>query len=223
MNQDPRPLAIFDFDGTMIKGDSIVPYVQFALQKGKLSLPDALRAGLYSLLGISRLVSAEKGKSGVLRFLRHMSMEEQQAFNDAFLKERILPRLFPRAVKRLLHHRAQNDIILLVSASPDCYMRKLASFLPVHDILASRTSPEGVVSSNCKGEEKVRRVRAWAEQNHFDIDWAASFAYGDNASDIPVMSLTGNPVCVNPKKALSGQKPEWKAEQWGEINGSATL
>lgn len=216
MTNNATPIAIFDFDGTMIKGDSIVPYLVYAYQKGKLSLSDILGMLPSALLGVAGLISPEKGKTAALRFLRGMSREEQQAFNTDFLQQRILPKIFPLASKRLLYHRAQNHIILLVSASSDCYMKHLKDFLPVHDVLASPTSPEGVVTRNCKGEEKVRRVWQWVEENGLNIDWALSSAYGDNKSDAPVMALTGNPLCVNPKKALSKAHPEWPKENWEE-------
>lgn len=216
MTNKATPIAIFDFDGTMIKGDSIVPYLQYAFQKGKLSLAGALRVLPSSLLGVMGLISAEKGKTAALRFLKNMSKKEQQAFNASFLQERILPRVFPQATKRLLYHRAQEHIILLVSASPACYMQQLKDFLPVHDVLASPTSVEGVVSNNCKGEEKVRRVQQWAKENNMHIDWQGGSAYGDSLSDAPVMSLTGHPVCVNAKKALIQKQPDWAAEIWTE-------
>ena len=39
------PLAVYDFDGTVIKGDSIVAYLRFAHARGQISTAALLRAG----------------------------------------------------------------------------------------------------------------------------------------------------------------------------------
>lgn len=213
MQAGPR-LAIFDFDGTMINGDSIVPYLLFALRRGvesPLRIPALL---LNTWRGLSGRISAEEGKSRALRFLASMVPEQREVFNRDFCRQVLLPRIYPKALERMEHHRRQGDGVLLVSASPDIYMRYLQELLPVDAVLASLTLPNGRVTRNCKGEEKVRRVQAWAAQQGAEFDWAHSWAYGDSAHDLPVMGLTGNPVLVNPKPAAQQAGAGLPVEQW---------
>ena len=61
-------LAIFDFDGTMIQGDSIVRYLAFARKAGLLSFGQLIRAGLAACLFRLGLTDAKRAKSAALSF-----------------------------------------------------------------------------------------------------------------------------------------------------------
>jgi len=50
------------------------------------------------------------------------------------------------------------------------------------------------------GRGKVEAMEAFAAEH--DIDLAASYAYSDSASDLPMLRAVGNPVVVNPDPAL---------------------
>lgn len=209
-----KALAIFDFDGTMISGDSIIRYVAYAMQLGYepwYKLPVRLLQGIAAVSG---LISAARGKSLALFFLSRMTKEQQEAFNRDFCRLHLLPRLYPEALRRMRKHREAGCHVLLVSASPDAYIAYLKDGLPVDTILASPTDDKGRVSSSTRGQEKARRVKAWAKQQHFEVDWKNSFAYGNSFGDLPVMRLCGQAVCVNPSRRMRGTAPELPVEHW---------
>ena len=213
MTDTPQRLAIFDFDGTMAPGDSIVYLLRYAWKKGKLRPRDIPLLLPAAILGnVEKTV--ERGKSLALRFMRRINQEDQQAFFTDFVQHDLLPRLYPAAIKRMMQHRAQGDLILIVSASTDCYMALLKNFLPVHAVLSTPVDALGRVTHNCRGPEKVRRVQAWLKENGVEADFANSCAYGDSPSDAYVGRLTGNPVCVNAKKELIRRNPDWQQEDW---------
>ena len=209
-----KPLAIFDFDGTMISGDSIIRYTAYAMRRGYEPWRNIIPRLWQGLKAVCGLMSATEGKSRALSFLARMSREEQNEFNRAFCRDILMPRIFPKALERMEAHRREGLHILLVSASPDAYISHLKDFLPVDAIIASPTDERGRVSSSTRGEEKVRRVREWAAGQDTQIDWAGSFSYGNSANDLPVMRLTGHPVCVNPSRRMKKLAPDLPAEKW---------
>ena len=209
-----KPLAIFDFDGTMISGDSIIRYTAYAMRRGYEPWRKIIPRLWQGLKAVCGLMSATEGKSRALSFLARMSREEQNEFNRAFCRDILMPRIFPKALDRMEAHRREGLRILLVSASPDAYISHLKDFLPVDAIIASPTDERGRVSSSTRGEEKVRRVREWAAGQDTQIDWAGSFSYGNSANDLPVMRLTGHPVCVNPSRRMKKLALDLPAEKW---------
>ncbi len=209
-----KPLAIFDFDGTMISGDSIIRYTAYAMRRGYEPWRNIIPRLWQGLKAVCGLMSATEGKSRALSFLARMSREEQNEFNRAFCRDILMPRIFPKALERMEAHRREGLYILLVSASPDAYISHLKDLLPVDAIIASPTDERGRVSSSTRGEEKARRVREWAAAQDTQIDWAGSFSYGNSANDLPVMRLTGHPVCVNPSRRMKKLAPDLPAEQW---------
>lgn len=211
---DKRPIAIFDFDGTMIPGDSIVRYIRCAVQRGLLSPFALIGQALNAWRGVRGRITPEEGKSRSLAFLARMNAAQQADFGRAFCREQLLPRLYPQAVDRLRAHHDAGDVVLIVSASPDIYLRYLAEMLPVDAVLATPTDERGRVTCNTRDGEKVRRVLAWAGEQPFEPDWGASHAYGDSAHDLPVMRLTGHPVMVNPKPAMRRTGEGLPVEDW---------
>ncbi|HSK67766.1 MAG TPA: haloacid dehalogenase-like hydrolase, partial [Candidatus Limnocylindria bacterium] len=65
------------------------------------------------------------------------------------------------------------------------------------------TEEDFTVRENMTGEAKVRAVTRWLEEAGVRADWASSFAYGDSASDLPMLRLAGNHFLVNAKRRAS--------------------
>lgn len=197
-----RAIAVFDFDGTLTPGDSIIRYVLYAVRCGHEPRRRLFVRMWQGLLAVCGLMSAEEGKSRSLSFLARMTRDEQAAFNRAFCKDILMPRIYPSGIRRLEAHKAEGLLVLLVSASPDAYINYLKELLPIDTVLASPTDEQGRVSISTRGQEKARRVQKWAAGQSFDVDWANSFSYGNSSNDLSVMRLTGHPICVNPSRKM---------------------
>ena len=209
-----KAIAIFDFDGTMIPGDSIVAFVRYAIRRGKLCPLAVFSQAWNAWRGIKGRTSIEEGKSRALRFLARMGEDERSAFCRDFCREKLLPAIYPKALARKKQHAEAGEPVLLVSASPDIYMRHLREWLPLAAVLATPTDAQGRVAYNMRGEEKLLQVQAWAEAQTFEVDWEGSWAYGDSAHDLHVMQLTGHPVVVNARQAMITQGAHLPWEDW---------
>lgn len=215
--------ALFDFDGTLAPGDSIVPYLWYAWRRGKLPLRRlavAAWAGMMPLLMPQRYTNTwAKGKA--LSFLQGCSVAEMDAFALDFFHQRLEKRLFPAGVAELRRLQEEGYRVMLVSASPEAYMLAVGRALGVDAVLATPCglTPDGqrytgLVGENCKGVEKSLRIAAYLAANHLELDWEQSRAYGDSLSDVPMLTLTASPVCVNPGPKLRGTLPEATCVRW---------
>ncbi len=211
---DIRRLAIFDFDKTMVSGDSICGFVRFLWEKKLLSLPRLIGIGLASLLWMLRLIPVEKAKNQALAPLRKLDQTSADALCREFAEQHLAPRIFPPALKKMREHHLAGDAVLLVSASPACYLAHIRAFLPVDAVLATATDSAFRVTVNVSGEEKPRQVKLWLKNQPFSPDWAHSSAYGDSKSDLPVLRLTGNPCWVNPGAAALKAAPHLPQLRW---------
>jgi len=194
--------AFFDFDGTLIRGDSIVRFCRFARKKGvagPLALP---RAGALAVLYGMRLISAERAKGGALAFLKGRTDAELASLADAFCRDELLPRLYPQGVEALRSHQARGARVWLVSASPAFYLEPLRDALGLDAIIATRFEEGRIAGRNCRGPEKVLRIAEVLAARGESVDYAASTAYGDSRGDAPMLRLCGGKRAVNPKRAL---------------------
>jgi HAD superfamily phosphoserine phosphatase-like hydrolase len=80
---------------------------------------------------------------------------------------------------------------VLVSASPDVYLRDWAAAHGVADVLCTALEHDAggrmtgrLQGRNCYGEEKVRRIRAWLQDRAIP---ARTYAYGDTRGDLPML------------------------------------
>lgn len=211
---EKKALALFDFDGTMIRGDSIAAYVLFAFRRGKASLPYLGRLLFAFLSHALRKKDLCALKTAALSFLSPLSLEQRRAFDRSFVLERLMPRVYPDAAACLAKCRREGKITVLITASTENYMGFAAKALGFDACLATPVDAQGRVTNNCKGEEKVRRLRLWLEENEVEADTASSCAYGDSKSDLPMLRFCGHAALVNPKKALRRAAPDLPRLRW---------
>ncbi|MBR4333079.1 MAG: HAD family hydrolase [Clostridia bacterium] len=212
--KETQSFAFFDFDGTLISGDSIVAFVRYAREQGFMPRREFLRAMLSAVGFVLGVKNAADSKNAALRFRMKLSPADREALDRDFVRDCLLPRVYPQGKACLELHRQAGRATVLVTASTENYMRFAAEALGFSALLATPLNPDGTVGENCKGEEKPRRIRDWLRQQGLEADFAASYAYGDSKSDLPMLLLCGHPVQVNPKKALRKAAPEMDSEIW---------
>ena len=200
----PVSLALFDFDGTLIPGDSVAYYLRFARKEGAVSMSEFLRA----------LWAATLYKSIGLAFRKRHDQKYLEELDQKFVNQVLLPKVYAEGKKQIAKHRQEGNLLVLVSASTENYMRLVADALDFDTVLCTPIEADGTIRRNCKGDKKVQRVKDWLAENALTADLASSFAYGDSKSDLPMLRFVGHPVQVNPKKALRQLAPEMAQENW---------
>ena len=213
-------LALFDFDGTIAEGDSIVSFLCYAVLTGKTPFSVLLQGMRGYLKQKRRGTSTIFYKEQALSFLTDMTAEERHAFCRAYIEKELKPRFFPEALRELQACRAEGYHILLVSASVSLYMEELKAFLPVDAVLSTRAVLDkqekytGKLQENCKGPEKIKRVEEYLRERGWNLDRENSRAYGDSRSDRYMLSMVDHPVLVNPKRALREAYPDAEIRRW---------
>lgn len=202
MNQAPNPpaerieenrqaLAVFDFDGTLTRRDSLLPFlwqvvgpVQFAWNVLVL-VPTLLRYATGAM-------DNGPAKERVLgQFLGGRSVEEIRFIAESFAAETIPSLLDPEAMGRLRWHQEQGHTTVLASASPELYVRPWAEAEDFDEALGTRLeTEEGVFTGhfatpNCHGPEKPRRLEAAG----FDLGGATVYAYGNSRGDRELLEM----------------------------------
>src|SRR5512143_2567801 len=96
-----KTFALFDFDGTLIAGDSILLFMRYAWKKKLCSAFDLLRflaaGGLFTL----KLISPSRAKEMGLHFLKGKERAQYSAIAEDFCKTVLVPRLYPKGVEAL--------------------------------------------------------------------------------------------------------------------------
>jgi HAD superfamily hydrolase (TIGR01490 family) len=168
-----------------------------------------LLKSLYAQL-VFHLMGADENKMEKMReeAAKLTSGWEQQKVRQVVtevLEEVISPLIYAEALELIHDHRSAGRLICIVSSSPEEIVEPLAEMLDVDRWIA--TKPQ-VVDGRYTGElefyaygpakaEAIEKLAADA-----DIDLTGSFAYSDSPTDLPMLEAVGNPIAVNPDRAL---------------------
>ncbi|OLO10056.1 hypothetical protein BTW10_16595 [Chromohalobacter japonicus] len=195
MNQlpefDARPVAFFDFDGTLTTGDTLMPFLKFVVGTptyyAKLALLSPVLGAYYA-----KLLRNDIAKQIVLKqYLGGYHIDELFTLGERFSEEVIPTMLRPEGMERLRWHQDQGHECVLVSASMNVYLESWAKRERFSEVIctALEVGKEGHVSGqiqgkNCHGEEKVRRITI-SKLNSRRL----TYAYGDSKGDLPMLKL----------------------------------
>lgn len=186
-----RVVAVFDLDGTLTRGDTLLPFLLHALGRMRFALRLPLALPWLAALALG-LASRDRAKEGVLRaFLGGRSRAALECRGAEFAREH-LPRLLrAEAMRKLAWHRERRHHCVLVSASLDLYVRPWALAAGFDDVFCSALEyRDGAATgrlegANCRGEEKVRRM----QEKYGDLGRLVLHGYGDSPDDRHFLAL----------------------------------
>lgn len=204
-------LCLFDLDHTLLPLDSDHEFGEFMVRQG-LADPVDYRArndGFYQQYCDGSLVLGEY-IAFTTSIWRRMSPAEQEALQQAFMDEVIYPAMKPQAIELVERHRAQGDLIAIVTATNEFVTRPISDAFNVAELLAVRLArdAQGCVTGEIDGvpsfkEGKITRVEQWlADQGRQLSDFDRVSFYSDSPNDLPLLERANDPVATNPSPAL---------------------
>jgi phosphatidylglycerophosphatase C len=192
-------VAAFDFDKTLARRDTVVPFLRLvsgsAALVGKLTLqshrlaPAALRRQRDVLRAeATRLVFGGR------------PIGEVDNVAAPFGARLVSQALRPDTLARLHWHRNEGHRVVIVSASYEAYLRVVADLLGIDAALGTRLDVvDGVCTGrldgpNCRGPEKVIRLDRWLDSQELAHSDVELWAYGDSAGDRELLAAADHPV-----------------------------
>jgi len=125
----------------------------------------------------------------------------------------ILPRVFPEMLAEVHAHQDAGRATFIVSAAGNGIVESLARVLGMEGGIGTRYEVDEAGNFTghfdgpfVYGPGKVEAMQSFADRH--DIDLAASYAYSDSLSDLPMLRAVGNPVAVNPDPPLAALAKE---------------
>lgn len=193
-------VAAFDFDGTIARRDSLVPFL-VTLCGSRTVARAALRHGPRSL----QLLAAGSGRDSVkARIFADLLIGRDLAAVEAAGREfaetlHAAPKLRGDVLARWHWHRRQGHDTLIVSASLDVYLQPFAASIGATDVIATTLEVDGsgrltgrMLGGNCRGPEKAARLSRWLGDRYDGRD-VELWAYGDSAGDRELLAMAGMP------------------------------
>ena len=211
----PIVIAAFDFDGTLTKRDTLMPF----LRRG-LGWPWFLWALLVCSPWLAafalRLIPNHVAKQKLLLVtLKDRTLAEMDDWTSSWLAHDFPGQLQSWPMAQLAEHKQAGHCCVMVSASPDVYLKRVAKQLGFDALLCTEMAiVDGRLTGqmqtpNCYGEQKVIRLKAWMAERFGEslrgsfrgsfggsfgspANAVIQFAYGDTLGDKPMLRLAEN-------------------------------
>lgn len=209
---DPTAAAFFDVDNTMMRGASIL-YLAQGLAARKFFTTRALASFAWQQLKF-RMFGREPSSSEILdsreralSFVAGRSAKQIIELGEDIYDELMAHRIWPGTLALAKAHLDAGQRVWLVTAAPVELATIIARRLGLTGALGTvaETTADGVYTGLLAGEilrgtAKAQAVRVLACGEGLDLQRCT--AYSDSASDIPMLSMVGTAVTVNPDPEL---------------------
>jgi phosphatidylglycerophosphatase C len=182
-------LALFDFDGTITYGDTFTPFIHFAVSARRIVVGTLRLSPMIVGYKLGR-VPATKMRAAIVRAAFQGRDEREVSELGARYSQRLARGVRPHALEKIRWHQAQGDVVVVVSASLDSYLRGWCQELGLALICTELEHEAGVLTGkyaggDCTGLEKARRVRERYDLSQYPV----VYAYGDTPEDYELLRL----------------------------------
>ncbi len=197
--EQPIVIAAFDFDGTLTKGDTFVPFLARGLGWPRLTLALIL-CSPWLLAFALRLIPNHVAKQKLmLATLKNRTTAEMDDWTNRWLVYDFTGQLQSWTMARLAEHQQAGHCCVMVSASPDIYLKRVSQQLGFDALICTEMAwvdgqLTGIMKTpNCYGEQKVLRLNAWMKERFgAAANDKVSYAYGDTSGDKPMLRLAAH-------------------------------
>lgn len=217
--QDEGVAAFFDVDNTLIKGASLLLFARGLARRRFFSLNEIVgfiwMQAKFRLLGTEDHDDIASGREQALSLVAgHKEAEVVQMAQEIWAAN-IAERIFPGTKELADMHLQAGHEVWLVTASPVQLAQVIAKELGFTGALGTVAEvKDGVFTGKMVGDilhgpGKKHAVLALASTEGLELSRCT--AYSDSANDVPMLSLVGTAVAVNPDSRLRSIA---KARHW---------
>ncbi len=205
-SRGPKTAALFDFDGTLIAGFSVVQFLREQLRQRKLSLKDARRMLVDTTRLLARRASFSELFNASCELLSGTDEEEYASFSREVYEKRIARLIYPEARALVREHQARGHTVAIVSSATRYQVQPAAEDLGIDTVYCTELGvKDGLLSGSvsgdvCWGEGKLAAARRLAQSEGFALDKA--FFYSDSDEDVPLLEAVARPRVLNPNRKL---------------------
>lgn len=196
-------VAAFDWDGTLTTRDCVVPFMTriagtTALARRLLASPGSLTSS------VIRRDRDRLKELGVAAAFTERLVADVDTQGRRYAEHMVQRWLRPDTVARLRWHQAKGHLVVVVSASLSPYLHHAGRHVGVDAVVCSELDLRNdrytgtLASPNCRGDQKVLRLRAWLDAHAPDA--VVGWAYGDSRGDDALLASAHRAVRVGRRR-----------------------
>ena len=207
---DLSAAAFFDVDNTVMQGASIFHLARGLHRRKFFTTREiagaAWKQAYFRIVGVEDPEHVAEARNSALSFIAGHTVAELEELGEEIFDEGMAHRIWPgtRALAQL--HLDEGQRVWLVTAAPIEIASIIARRLGLTGAMGTVAEHvDGVYTGHLVGDllhgpAKAEAIRALAIREGLDL--AACSAYSDSFNDLPMLSMVGDPVAINPDSRL---------------------
>ncbi len=194
-------ITVFDFDGTITTKDSLWEFLKHTNKKNRLIFR-LICWGPWFLIYCLKIISAEKSKQKLFEIMfKNWTVEQFHSSCHSFCLK-IDQFLNSDTILTLKKHQQERDIIIIISASIEDWIRPWANKQGIEIVLGTQVAHDinhrltgKFASKNCNGKEKVKRLlKLFPNRSTYQLT-----VYGNSNGDTEILNFADIGIWINNK------------------------
>jgi len=222
MKEKQLAAAFYDLEGTLVSTNLVHTLGFYATRQQGLWQTVKKSAGTLAKLpffGITDLYSRNVFNEVFFQSYKGFSEDRLRYFSEELFEEVLKPAIFPGTPELIAQSKKIGQRQVVLTGALDFTIKRLMDYLEIDDYKANRLefvngyATGRILPPVMASATKAKWIREYAEKN--DINLSDSYAYSDSISDLPMLSIVGHPVAINPDFRL---KQTAMQHDWAILN-----
>lgn len=218
MKKTGKAAAFYDLEGTLVS-TNLVHTLGFYARRQQ-GLWQTARKSVETLaklpfFGITDLYSRNVFNEVFFRSYEGFSQDRLRYFSDELFEEVLKPAIFDGTPELIEQGKKIGQRQVVLTGALDFTIARLMTHLGIDDFVANRLefvngyATGRVLPPVMASATKAKWIREYAERE--GVNLSESYAYSDSISDLPMLSIVGHPVAVNPDFRLkqTARQHDW--------------
>ncbi len=197
-------MAAFDFDGTLVRGDSLPRFLARLLGRCRFAAV-LVQSGPSMLQGYVRS-GRDGSKSALLaKAVAGIPIERAVETGEAFARV-LTGRVRPKMARSMAWHRSRDHERILVSASLAIYLEPFGRLSGFDQVIATQleVGQDGCLTGRMDGPNVRAAQKALRLTEAIGSEPVEMWAYGDSAGDREMLAMADHPVWAGVRRNARG-------------------
>ena len=205
MEKSAQAASFYDLEGTLVSTNLVHTLGFYAKrQQGLFSTVKKSVSTLAKLplFGAADLYSRNVFNELFFQSYKGESEDRLRYFSEELFEEVLKPAIFPGTQDLIEASKKLGLKQVVITGALDFTIERLVNYLGIEEYAANRLefvngyATGRILPPVMASATKAKWMREYAERENINL--SDSFAYSDSISDLPMLSIVGHPVAINP-------------------------
>ena len=205
MKKNGQAAAFYDLEGPLVSTNLVHTLAFYARRQQGVWQTLKKSAGTLAKLpffGVTDLYSRNVFNEVFFQSYKGLSQDRLRYFSEELFEEILKPAIYDGTPELIAQSKKIGQRQIVITGALDFTIERLMNHLGIDEYKANRLefvngyATGRILPPVMASATKAQWIREYAERE--GINLSESFAYSDSISDLPMLSIVGHPVAVNP-------------------------